>query len=93
MSVDAQAAALHADALVWDQHGCLPLRPDEDAVDQLELYRRAGVDLVSVNVGMDVTATADAFKVLAAFRRGLLGRADRYVIASGVDDEIRKSVV
>jgi membrane dipeptidase len=84
--MDAKAAALHADALIWDQHGCLPLRPDEDAVDQLELYRRAGVDLVSINVGMDVTATADAFKVLAAFRRGLLARPDRYLIASGVDD-------
>jgi membrane dipeptidase len=84
--MDAKAAALHADALVWDQHGCLPLRPDEDAVDQLELYRRAGVDLVSINVGMDVTATADAFKVLAAFRRGLLARPDRYLIAAGTAD-------
>jgi membrane dipeptidase len=84
--MDATAAALHADALVWDQHGCLPLRPDEDAVDELELYRRAGVDLVSINVGMDVTPTADAFKVLAAFRRGVLARPDRYLIASGVAD-------
>jgi membrane dipeptidase len=84
--MDATAAALHADAFVWDQHGCLPLRPDEDAVDELELYRRAGVDLVSINVGMDVTATVDAFKVLAAFRRGLLARPNRYLIASGVAD-------
>jgi microsomal dipeptidase-like Zn-dependent dipeptidase len=84
--MNAKAAALHADALVWDQHGCLPLRPDEDAVDELELYRRAGVDLVSINVGMDVTPTADAFKVLGAFRRGLLARPARYLIASGVAD-------
>jgi membrane dipeptidase len=84
--MDAKAAALHAEALVWDQHGCLPLRPDEDAVDQLELYRRAGVDLVSINVGMDLTPTVDAFKVLAAFRRGLLARPDRYLIASRADD-------
>jgi membrane dipeptidase len=84
--MDAKAAALHADALVWDQHGCLPLRPDEDAVDELELYRRAGVDLVSINVGMDLTHTVDAFKVLAAFRRGLLARPDRYVIPSNVAD-------
>jgi membrane dipeptidase len=84
--MNANAAALHADALVWDQHGCLPLRPDEDAVDELELYRRAGVDLVSINVGMDFTPTVDAFKVLAAFRRGLLARPDRYLIASGLAD-------
>ena len=84
--MDAKAAALHADALVWDQHGCLPLRPDEDAVDELELYRRAGVDLVSINVGMDITPPVDAFKVLAAFRRGLLARPDRYLIAARVAD-------
>jgi membrane dipeptidase len=84
--MDAQAAALHAEALVWDQHGCLPLRPDEDVVDDLELYRRAGVDLVSINVGMDHTPTVDAFKVLAAFRRGLLARPERYLIASTVAD-------
>jgi membrane dipeptidase len=84
--MDTDAAALHADALVWDQHGCLPLRPDENAVEELELYRRAGVDVVSINVGMDMTATADAFQVLAAFRRGLLARPDRYAIAAGVAD-------
>lgn len=84
--LDATAAALHADALVWDQHGCLPLRPDEAAVDDLELYRRAGVDLVSINVGMDRTTTVDAFKVLAAFRRGVSARPDRYVLAATVAD-------
>jgi membrane dipeptidase len=79
-AIDA-AAALHADALVWDQHGCLPLRPDQDAVDALELYREAGVDFVSINVGMDLTP-----KVLAAFRRGLLAKADRYLIAASLAD-------
>jgi len=80
------AAALHADALVWDQHGCLPLRPDEAAVEQLELYRRAGVDYVSINVGMDLNSPLDTFKVTAAFRRGLLARPDRFVLVSTVDD-------
>jgi membrane dipeptidase len=84
--MDVEADVLHADALVWDQHGCLPLRPDADVVDELELYRRAGVDVVSINVGMDLTPTVDAFKVLAAFRRGLLARPDRYLIASNVAD-------
>jgi membrane dipeptidase len=84
--LDAQAAALHADALVWDQHGCLPLRPDEAAVDELELYRRGGVDLVSINVGMDRTPPIDALKVLAAFRRGVSARPDRYLPVRTVAD-------
>lgn len=84
--IAAAAAALHADALVWDQHGCLPLRPDDDAVDDLETYRQAGVDFVSINIAMDITSTADAFKVLGAFRRGLKRRPDRYLLASTVAD-------
>jgi membrane dipeptidase len=84
--IDQAAAELHADAIVWDQHGCLPLRPDEDAVDQLELYRTAGVDAVSINIGFDVTSALDTFKVTAAFRRGILARQDRFVLASTVAD-------
>ena len=84
--MDAQATALYADALVWDQHGCLPLRPDEAAVDELELYRRAGVDLVSINVGMDRTPTHDALAVLTAFRRGVSARPDRYLLATTAAD-------
>ncbi len=87
--IDADAAALHADAVVWDQHGCLPLRPDSDAVDDLELYRRAGVDAVSVNVGFDLTPALDTIKALAAFRNGVLSRPDRYVLASTAADVAR----
>jgi membrane dipeptidase len=84
--IDAAAASLHADALVWDQHGCLPLRPDEDAVDQLELYRAGGVDAVSINVAFDVVPPLEALKVTAAFRRGILARPDRFLLASTFDD-------
>lgn len=84
--IGAVAAALHADAIVWDQHGCLPLRADEDAVDQLELYRAAGVDAVSINVGFDVMSALDTLKVTGAFRRGILSRPDRYVLASTIAD-------
>lgn len=81
-----QAQALHSDALVWDQHGCLPLRPDETAVDELELYRRAGVDVVSINVGFDLTSPLESLKVAAAFRRGILERDDRYVLVDRYAD-------
>jgi membrane dipeptidase len=80
------AAELHTDALVWDQHGCLPLRPDPAAIDQLDLYRSSGVDVVSINVGFDVTSALDTLKVLAAFRLGVLTRPDRFVLVSTVAD-------
>ena len=75
-------------SIVWDQHGCLPLRPEAAAVEQLELYRRAGVSFVSINVGMDSTPPLDAIKILAAFRNGVLARPEHFVLAKGVSDVI-----
>jgi membrane dipeptidase len=72
--------------VVWDQHGCLPLRPNESAVDLLQLYRDSGVDAVSINVGFDLTSPLDTLKIAAAFRRGILERPDRFVLASTVAD-------
>ena len=81
------AAALHADALVWDQHGCLPLRPHAEAVDQPQLYADSpGVDFVSINVGFDPTPALDTLNVLASFRRGVLERPDRFVLAGTAAD-------
>jgi membrane dipeptidase len=77
---------VHDDAVVWDQHGCLPLRPDESAVEALALYAESGVDFVSINVGMDSTPPLDALKVLSAFRNGVLHREERYVLVRSAPD-------
>ena len=74
--------------MIWDQHGCLPLRPDSDAVELLDLYRDSGVSFISINVGMDSTPPLDALKVLAAFRSGVRGRSDRFVLANSADDVV-----
>ena len=50
------AAELHRDALVWEQHACLPLKPGT-SLDPVERYRRAGAALVSLNGGYGPTAT------------------------------------
>jgi membrane dipeptidase len=71
---------------VWDQHGCLPLRPDESAIEDLALYAESGVDFISVNVGMDSTSQPDTLKILAAFRQGILQREDRFALVRSVED-------
>jgi membrane dipeptidase len=86
VEVDAAAASLHAEALVWDQHCTFPPTPGEDAVDALELYREAGVDVVSVMAASDLTTTGDALKLIASFRRGLQARPDRYLVVAGLAD-------
>jgi membrane dipeptidase len=85
------AAELHRDALVWEQHACLPLKPGT-SLDPVERYRNAGAALVSLNVGYGATATADAVKVLASFRSDVLRSPDRYVLASTVEDVRRAAV-
>jgi membrane dipeptidase len=77
---------LYKEAVVWDQHGCLPLRPDESAVDDLALYAESGVDFISINVGMDSTPPLDALKVLSAFRHAVLQREDRFALVRSARD-------
>lgn len=81
--------ALYDEALVWDQHACLPLRPEESAVEELALYAKSGVDFVSINVGMDSTPPLDALKVLSAFRHGVLQREDRFALVGSAPDVAR----
>ena len=80
---------LYGSAVVWDHHGCLPLRPDESAVEDLVLYRESGVDFVSINVGMDSTPQLDTLNILAAFRQAVLQREDRFALVRSVQDVAR----
>jgi membrane dipeptidase len=80
------AGDLYESALVWDQHGCLPLRPDEAAIEELALYAESGVDFVSINVGMDSTPQLDTLQILAAFRQAVMHQEDRFVLVRSVRD-------
>ena len=43
MSQDlSRSKALIAESLLWDNHGCMPLRVDDAFLPQLERYRQAG---------------------------------------------------
>jgi len=59
----ARATDLHAAALVWDAHACLPLLPQQ-SMAALERHRAAGANHVSVNVGMDFNPIAQVMRVI-----------------------------
>lgn len=87
--VSEEARALVARSLVWDNHGCMPLRPrDESFLPQLERYRAAGVDVVSMNVGFGPQPLEDHLRMIASFRHWLARHADRYTLA-GTSDDVR----
>ena len=71
--------------LNWEAHACLPLHPQAD-FSPLERLRDAGVNYVSVNVGMDMNPVAQILSVLAAFRANIAAQPDRFMLASSVAD-------
>ena len=81
------ARALLARHLVWDNHVCLPLRPNDSSfIGDLARYRAAGVDVVMVNVGFGEDTVAQHVRMLASFRDWLARHADHYRLIETVAD-------
>lgn len=81
------ARSLIASTLVWDNHGCMPLRPlDEEFLPGLELYQSSGVDVAMLNIGFGEQGAEEHLKMLAHFRRWIAARSDRYLLIETVDD-------
>jgi membrane dipeptidase len=73
--------------LVWDNHGCMPLRLlDESFLPQLQRYRNAGVDVAMINVGYGEQGIEEHLRALAQFRRWVSLRPLDYVLIDTVDD-------
>jgi membrane dipeptidase len=63
-------ATLTGGGLIWDNHACMPLRPDDYAfLPELDTCRSAGIDIVTLNVGFGVMTIKDHISMLATFRR------------------------
>ncbi len=82
------AREIYRNALVWDEHAGFEARPDVDLA-QLERWHDAGVGHLSVNVGYDVRPWVNTVKTLAALRRRIVARPDRYLLVEGVADVLR----
>ncbi len=86
----ARAADLLAGNLVWDNHGCMPLRPhDASFLPQLARYRAAGVDFVSLNVGFGEQGIEEHVRMLAHLRHWLTLHSNEYVVVETVEDITR----
>jgi len=85
--VSQRTRRLFEQALVWDDHGCMPLRAnDESFLPQLDRYRQAGVDIVSLNVGFDAVPWENAPLVIAHFRSWIRRHGDRYLLIERISD-------
>lgn len=86
MDVGSRAQVLLRSTLVWDNHACMPLRTDARFLPQLERYRNAGVDVVSLNVGFAEMSWAEHLQVLSFIRRWVALRPDDYCLVSAAED-------
>jgi len=72
---------------VWDNHGCMPLRPaDERFLPQLERYRRSHVNVVGINAGFDGVPWQNTLQMLAALRSWLRRHPQRYMMVGTAGD-------
>ena len=86
-AADTRAAALLRASLVWDNHTCLPLRPnDRSFLPQLARHKAAGFDAVTVNVGFGDMGPEAHLRMLAALREWLGARPGEYALIETAQD-------
>lgn len=86
-NISEEASDFIKHSLVWDNHGCMPLRAgDVEYLPQLERYRNSGVDVASLNVGFDTVPWENTLLVLAHFRKWVRSHSDEYLLIETVSD-------
>ena len=82
-----EADTILRQALVWDNHACMPLRPDDSSfMPQLERLRRTHVDVVSLNIGFGPIALENHVRMLASFRNWIASNSEHYALALTTED-------
>lgn len=83
--VNRRARELLQHALVWDAHSGFMPEPTAD-LSNLEIWRDAGVDHLSINVGFDLLPWEHTLGTLNTFRQWILGHGDKFALAGTVRD-------
>jgi membrane dipeptidase len=84
-SVSEHVRDLYAKALVWDTHSGFMPEPTAD-LNHLHIWRAAGVDYLSINIGFDIQPWEHTVKTLACFRHWILAHGDDFALAGTVQD-------
>lgn len=73
--------------LLWDNHGCLPIRPDDPGfLPQLQRYRAAGFDMAVINIGFGDESIETHLAMLARLRAHVQDNGALYRLAETPDD-------
>jgi membrane dipeptidase len=77
------AASLYERSLIWDGHSGFSPDPLAD-LNNLQIWRRAGINYLSIDVGYDVMPWEDTVRTLANFRHWIGEHTDDFTIVSNV---------
>ena len=80
------AARLHSEALVWDNHACLPHERALDFLPEIARYKAAGVDVLGLNVGDSNIGLEDLVRLAAKIRWYVGLHPDQYRMVRDADD-------
>ena len=87
IQVETSTADFMSKSLVWDNHGCMPLRSDDFSfLPQLQRYKNAGVDIATLNIAYDDVPWENAVLVAAHFRKWIRENKDQYLLVKSVAD-------
>lgn len=76
--------------LVWDNHACMPLRPNDlSYLEQLENVWASGVDAITLNVGFGDQGIEEHIRMLATFRNWIARHEDKMILALSKDDVVK----
>lgn len=88
MTISERASKLYADALVWDTHSGFMPDPAAD-LNNLQIWRDAGVNYLSIDVGFDLMSWQDTVRTLAAFRRWINAHPEHYTLVTSADEVLQ----
>jgi membrane dipeptidase len=83
---DTRAQRLLESGVVWDNHGCMPLRADASFLPELERYRQSGVNVVSLNVGFAEMSWEEHVRVLSFMRRWVALHSQAFTLVVSIED-------
>ena len=72
--------------IVWDNHACLPFIDTEQWLPEIARYRRAGVDVVTINIGDSHVPLEVLVRTAASIRRFVQQHPDDYMLGLGTAD-------
>jgi len=73
-------------SVVWDNHACLPLQETARFLPQLERYRAAGVNAVTINIGDSVCPLETLIQMAARIRSFVKAHPEKFLLGLTVSD-------